>query len=200
MYKIQKGEVPEYLSNLIPPEVNEITNYNLRNRNDIRRPFARLNIFKNSFIPSTCQAWNDLPSEIKNLDTSSKFKRRLNQDLPEKPSTYFTYGKRKLNIIHAQLRNGCSRLNFDLNKVNLSSHMKCSCGFHKEDSTHYFIHCKLYTSLRNELKQCFDRSGISFDINNILYGKHIPSDKNYQIAKHVHQFIAKSKRFENYLS
>ncbi len=53
MYKSNKGETPNYITNLIPPTVNDVTNYNLRNRDNINILPSRLEIYKKSFIPSS---------------------------------------------------------------------------------------------------------------------------------------------------
>ena len=59
-YKMVNGLTPE-LSHQI---VQNTTTYNLRNSSDMRKIYARTNLFYNSFIPSTIHAWNDLSDEI----------------------------------------------------------------------------------------------------------------------------------------
>ena len=39
---ISKGNSPHYLQNLVPPSVSSVSNYNLRNNNDLVVPFCRL--------------------------------------------------------------------------------------------------------------------------------------------------------------
>ena len=53
MYKIKSGQAPDYLSNIVPPEVGEATRYSLRNNRDIQQFNCRLSIMKTSFFPST---------------------------------------------------------------------------------------------------------------------------------------------------
>jgi hypothetical protein len=52
-YKIVNGQVPDYLTELVPPTVADTNNYNLRNRLNISQPSYRLSIYQQSYFPST---------------------------------------------------------------------------------------------------------------------------------------------------
>ena len=67
LYKIINGLTSQYLQDTLPQLVQETTSYDLRNSKDIRNPRAntKLNLFFNSFLPSSIRAWNDLPENIK---------------------------------------------------------------------------------------------------------------------------------------
>ena len=78
-YKIINGLTPDYLSDLLPPIVQDNVTYNLRNANNMRSLRARTNLYFNSFFPSTIRAWNELPDEIKGASTVSAFKYQLNK-------------------------------------------------------------------------------------------------------------------------
>ena len=65
LYKILNGLTPEYLQSILPPLVQNTTNYNLRNSNNLRSIHANTNLFYYSFFPSTIRAWNDLSEDIK---------------------------------------------------------------------------------------------------------------------------------------
>ena len=52
-YKMVHNLTPNYLTSLIPSTVNETSNNNLRNSNDIRTVNARTNQYFSSFLPST---------------------------------------------------------------------------------------------------------------------------------------------------
>ena len=54
---------PNYLISLIPSTVNETTNYNLRDSNDISTFNARISQYFSSFLPSTIREWNILPEQ-----------------------------------------------------------------------------------------------------------------------------------------
>ena len=53
MYNVNAGLVPSYISDLIPPLVNEISDYPLRNNRNISLPYNRTNISQKSCIPSS---------------------------------------------------------------------------------------------------------------------------------------------------
>ncbi len=77
MYKADNNITPSYINNLLPPTIRDITNYNLRNRNNINIPSSRLEIHKQSFIPSSVQLWNNVDPNIRALDTHNKFKTNI---------------------------------------------------------------------------------------------------------------------------
>ena len=52
-YKMVHNLTPNYLTSLIPSTVNETSNYNLRNSNDIRTVNARTSQYFSSFLPSS---------------------------------------------------------------------------------------------------------------------------------------------------
>ena len=53
--------------------------YSLRNANDIQSFRARTNLFFNFFFPSIIRARNSLPQDIKDANTLTAFKYRLNK-------------------------------------------------------------------------------------------------------------------------
>ena len=57
-YKIVNGLTPDNLCDLVPPLVGDSNPYSLRNANDIQSIRARINLFFNSFFPSTIRARN----------------------------------------------------------------------------------------------------------------------------------------------
>ena len=79
------GLTPDYLSDCVPPLVQDTTTYNLRNSNDIQSLHANTNLFYNSFFPSTIRAWNSLPEDIKQATYVASFKYRVNKDI-KKPT------------------------------------------------------------------------------------------------------------------
>ena len=105
-----KGFVPRYLSSLVPQVNSNISNYNVRNANNIYNMACRTNLYKNSLLPSVVDEWNLLPQEIRNLEFDYNFNHYLNIGKPN-PNKLFFVGKRRFQIIHARLRNECSPLN-----------------------------------------------------------------------------------------
>ena len=197
MYKIKTGQAPDYLSNIVPPEVGEATRYSLRNNRDIQQFNCRLSIMKTSFFPSTIDRWNNLPIDIRNSTSLLSFKRKLNSLSPQTcPPKYYNNGQRQFNIIHARLRRECSSLNADLYKINLSDTYLCRCGSGVENAKHYFLECELYDNIRPSLVRTIAHNGGRCDIKTILYGN--PSlnfDRNQRIFKAVHTYIKQSNRF-----
>ena len=101
---------PLYLTSLVLPLVQNVSRYNLRNENDLRRIYSQTTKYSNSFLPSVIKDWNSLPCAVRDADS---FKQRLNQDRVRIPKYFYT-GKQKTQILHTRHRTGCSSLNFDL--------------------------------------------------------------------------------------
>ena len=108
-YKIRNNNAPSYLCDcLLPFERNENV-YNLRNQTDYSNPFTRLQLYRNSFFPSSIKFWNNLTPEIRSAPTVSSFKKSLINDVNLlKPSRYYLYGCRVLNVLHTRLRHRSS--------------------------------------------------------------------------------------------
>ena len=104
---------PPYLSSLVPPLVQNVPRYNLRNSNDTQTIASRTTLFYNSFLPSSIRDWNRLNLGIRNAGTLDAFKFKLNQNLPVIPKHYYS-GIRKNQIWHTRIRTGCSSLKNDL--------------------------------------------------------------------------------------
>jgi hypothetical protein len=116
MYKIINGKAPHYLTELVPNLVHQRTNYRLRNRTQLDVPFARINTYKQSFIPQTTRLWNDLPTPVKNLPSIEVFKAYHLRSLPQRNSLFY-YGNRLESAIHARMRIENSPLKADLCNV-----------------------------------------------------------------------------------
>ncbi len=141
MYKANNSQLPSYITDLIPPPVNAVTHYNLRNQNNINIPTARLEIYKSSFVPSTVHLWNELDPTLRNLDSLSQFKTAAAQHIytDYNVPSYFLEGDRFSSIMHAQNRNKCSSLNSDLCNNYLRDNPNCDCGDLIEDAEHYLF-------------------------------------------------------------
>ena len=140
-FKSKLGMLPSYLSDLFPQIVGTSSWYNLRNASDYVLFNRRTELFSRSFIPSSVELWNSLPEQIRNADTLSTFKHYL---LTNYFSTipfpkYFAQGNRRLTVLHARLRNGCSSLNFDLYRNRIRTDSMCDCGSEREDAEHFFL-------------------------------------------------------------
>ena len=80
MYKIKNSMVPNYLITLFPRTVDNPVNYNLRNTYDFNNYHCRTSTFGISFVPSSIDAWNNLPLYLRNSPSISCFKYYLKID------------------------------------------------------------------------------------------------------------------------
>ena len=184
---------PEYLSSLIPPQVETLSQYNLRNAQDLRNTRTRTTQYYESFLPSTLRQWNNLQIETRQCDSLNSFKRVLNKDKKYVPKYYY-YGKRKAQVLHTRLRTGCSSLNLDLFLKSISDSPMCRCGS-IENTQHFFFHCNLFRRQRIVLLNSVSNYCIP-TLQVLLYGDLSLSDvTNERIFNHVHDFIIDSNRF-----
>ena len=159
-FKMVKNLTPPYLQDLVPPNLHQISNRNLRNQTDFTIPRSRTNLYDSSFIPTATREWNSLPAEIKSSTSISIFKRMLNRDKIKVPSFFFN-GDRKAQVLHARLRLACSSLNADLFNNHILMTNKCSCGS-IETAEHFLLWLKWFRVAENLQKECFCYFIISF--------------------------------------
>ena len=192
-YKMVHNLTPSYLTSLIPPTVNETSNYNLRNSNDIRTTNASSVQYYSSFLPSAIRGWNSLPEELRNSATLTSFKNRLNQHTSITPKYYYT-GDRHTQILHTRLRTKCSSLNYDIFIRNLNDSPFCRCG-NIENAEHFLLQCRFYRLQRLEmLNSVLQLCHVTLDV--LLFGdSSLSLETNSQIFLLVHKFIKDSKRF-----
>ena len=165
-YKMVNGLSPNYLNILVPPTIGNLTTYNKRRPNNLRTIACRTSLYNNSFLPSVISDWNFLRDEIKNAESLTSFKYHLNLDKPAARPLYF-FGERKIQIIHARLRNRCCSLNNHFYLKHLVQSPLCRCGS-VESTEHYFLECPIYNELRNRLYSNINQIvGVSLQI--ILY-------------------------------
>jgi hypothetical protein len=195
-YKIINGKAPQYLLDLLPGRVRGRTDYPLRNRQNIDVPRSRIQLYANSYFPSTARLWNDLDINLKTLPSVESFKNAHSNKLPKKCPLYY-FGGRLESAIHARLRINNSPLKAHLaNNLNVIDSPLCPCGAGvEEDSKHFFYDCILFDQQRRVLKTNL----LPFVINNcdyLLFG--VPGSdhlENIHIFTAVHQFIRDTRRF-----
>ena len=83
-HKMVYGITPQYLSDLVPPQNQDIHNHSTRQKCNIKQVKCRTDYYSNSFIPSTIKLWNELPDSIKQNPSLSNFKRYLNVNNPNR--------------------------------------------------------------------------------------------------------------------
>ena len=106
LYNMINGHCPEYLSDLLPPLVSEISVYNLRNNRNYSVPPTRLSLYQQSFLPATLSLWNNLDISLRESPSSDIFKLRLklkyrNNNAINRPPPFDLIGKRFTNLTHA---------------------------------------------------------------------------------------------------
>ena len=148
-FKMNHGLSPLYLSNLLPLHVGELSSYRLRNADNYVGIHANTRAYAESFLPSTLQAWNNLPEAVQSADTLAAFKHFLTLDTPKVP-TYYDCGDRLDQILHTRLRTECSSLNQHLFRRNLVQNPYCLCG-EIEDNKHFLLTCPRYNQMRAEM-------------------------------------------------
>ena len=192
-YKMVNHLTPLHLSSLIPPTVNETSQYNLRNANNISTIHARTNQYLNSFLPSTIRDWNSLSVEHRNFTSVASFKHTLNQTNISVPK-YFYVGDRRPQVLHTCLRTKCSALNYKIYLKNLTDTPLCRCG-NIENSEHFFLQCRYYHRQRLEMIQTISPlCHITLDV--LLFGdSSLSMNTNTSIFTAVQKFIVETKRF-----
>ena len=193
-YKMTRSYAPEYLSSLIPPTVGSMSHYqSLRNACNIQGIYSRTANYANSFLPSTIQAWNQLPDEIKSCESINMFKSYFKRHVP-KSNPLFYYGERKYQVLHTQLRTMCSALNHHLYMKNIKNSPHCHCGA-VEDNKHFFFECPTYNDARAVLLNTIANIATP-TIDIILSGdSSLNCAQNSIIFQAVHRFIKMTKRF-----
>ena len=188
LIRIANNETPEYLRELLPSKIGD-NRPNSRHADDFQIVRARTQTFKNSFIPSGCKLWNDLPPENRSLEYAKEVSKGKSNDL-------YNFGARDLNIRHAQLRMNCSKLNSHLFSLHVLDRSECSCGFNLEDSKHYLLHCPLYVNARQRLLTSLSSiNNLNIDESVLLFGSadHSKND-NLIIFQAVQIYIKDTNR------
>ena len=192
-FKLINGHLPNYLSAYIPPLVSDINPYHRRRPFERQVPVSRTELYRHSFFPSTTVLWNNLPDEIKLLNSISSFKRNLHADDPHVPP-HFYCGTRKPQTIHCKLRLNMSDLNNDLYLRHISESRSCDCGHAQEDACHFLLNCSKYNDARATTINILPP--VATDITTLLSGcQSFSTQFNYYIFLTVQEFISNSKRF-----
>ena len=194
-FKMNHGLSPLYLSNLLPLHVGELSSYRLRNADNYVGIHANTRAYAESFLPSTLQAWNNLPEAVRSADTLAAFKHLLTLDTPKVP-TYYDCGDRLDQILHTRLRTECSSLNQHLFRRNLVQNPYCLCG-KVEDNKHFLLTCPRYNQMRAEMFLSIQRkTNVELTIDVLLFGTDAVSEEvNTSIFIAVQKYIKVSKRF-----
>ena len=193
-FQMVHNATPSYLSLLVPPQVGNLSRYNLRNERNYQTIACRSQQYFNSFLPSVIRDWNELPEDIKSSRSVKSFKVKLNRSVAV--PYYFLAGNRTGQVHLCRLRTDCSPLNSNLYRKNILPSPNCSCG-EIEDAHHYFFSCPNYTEQRRLLMNKIS-SICEPSLSNILFGDpHMSDVLSLELALSVQQYIVSTKRFAN---
>ena len=194
MHKIVQGSSPDYLLDLLPDNMGNKIDYNLRRGNNIRQFKTRTEKFRKSILPDGIRLWNELDNDMKSIDDFHIFEDRIFKESSVNPF-YYT-GERRINIIHAQLRMQCSNLKAHLFVLHVVENTTCQCSHNIEDSQHFFFECPLYFTHRLRLSTTLQALG-KFDLKTILFlDPDQDEETNKIILKAVHKYIKETGRFD----
>ena len=193
LYKIMHDLSPNYLHDLVPPLVQETSNYNLRNANNIQTFGSNTNLFYNSFSLSSVRAWTSLSEEIKQASSLSAFKNHLNTNI-KRPPKYYYAGTRLGQVLHTRLRMECSSLNSHLYHKNIVDSPSCVCGGF-ERAYHFLFVCPRFAAARNSY---LPSNHHNYSTHDLLFGcGRKTNQQNETIFLKVQDFIVNSGRFNN---
>ena len=193
-YKCSNNLVPDYISDIIPPLVGEVSNYPLRNRQNIASMYTRTEISRKSCIPSAVSDWNNLNNNVREIDTFVSFKNDV-LDTTHVPS-YFLKGLRRWAVLHARLRNNFSDLKSDLFQKHLRNLLSCICGSINENAIHYFFECENYSNARIVMFRSTRKYHL-LSLNTLLFGMPTLSDNdNFLLFQAVQQYIKDTRRVD----
>ena len=154
IYKHFENLLPPYLENLIPNTLQEMTDYNLRNRDDIMLPKSKKNYFLKSFIPSSIKTWNESKKEIRQAASYDTLKAKLKNIFAKQSSKLFLRGDSKESINHSRIRMGLSALKSQRKKYHFIPDSICdSCNARCETPDHFYLHCPTFAAHRQEMLQ-----------------------------------------------
>ena len=191
-YKMVNNLTPIYLSSLLPPQVGNISRYNLRNQDKYQTINCKSQLYFNSFLPSSVRDWNLTEDTVRLTQSVNCFKRsiKVTRDIPK----YYFSGDRKGQILHTRLRTGCSSLNYHLFCKNIINDELCVCG-NREDTNHFLFVCPRFQMQRQIMvNKLLSMCNISLHV--LLYGDNSLSfQQNVEIFQIVQDFIVRMKRF-----
>ena len=181
-------DTPDYLNSLVPPQISETHQHNIRISNSTVYLNCRTFYYQNSFLTSSMKLWNNISNDIRLNSSKCCFKRFLERNLCTK-SYYFNFGSR---IIFAHLRLKCSSLNDHLFQINIIDSDLCTCT-KIETTAHYLLHCSNYIFIRNETIHTLG----TIDVQSLIFGNSIKNEnENILVFETMSKYIGRTYRFD----
>ena len=202
-FKLIKSKSPKYLFNNIPT-VRSI--YRTRNIDNIPQFNVRHTFFRNSYFPSIVTEWNNLDKSIRNSESFSIFKKNILQFIRPSPNSIFNCHNPKGLKLLTRLRLSLSHLRDNKFKHSFQDSLNpiCSCGTDVETTTHYLLHCSLFSderlilisNIRNIDNNILNLNDSRFS-EVLLFGNSSFNNTKYtSILNTAIEYIVPSKRFE----
>ena len=121
------------------------------------------------------------------------------------PPSYNAFGSTLENALHARLRMNMSHLNYHLIIIQKVESPECRCGYHKEDTIHFVLHCSEYqtrrdillNSLSSALNVNFKNMPAKNQIDMLLHGTGLGGGDGAAVARHFQSFLLTSMRFSH---
>jgi hypothetical protein len=196
MYKVYNNMVPQYVLDLFPININERSNYELRNPENFTVPFSRTTLMRKSCIPNGIDIWNGLDTNVKLSLSLSSFKNIIKDASKSLVKPYYLHGTRILAVQHARIRNRCSNLNLHLFYNHLTISPLCTFCNSVEDAEHFFFVCRRFQTQR----LVFFRETRVFhplSTKTLLFGlDSVSIEGNCKLFEAVHNYIKCTKRFQ----
>ena len=201
-YKFFSKRSPSYLFKFIPVSRSF---YNTRFSSNIPNLSARTNLFKNTFFPSVINEWNKLDISIRNAISLESFKKSILKFIRPCPNSVFNIHNPMGIKLLTRLRLGLSHLREHKFNHNFQDSVNplCNCGLEVETTTHFFLHCLNFTTIRQTLLNKI--RDVDNDILNqsdshitqiLLFGNpKFSLDSNVNILNASIEFILATERF-----
>jgi hypothetical protein len=195
LFKMMKNDAAEQLTKLLPPRAGQGVQYNIRSGNDLQIPKTKTKAHQNSFLPSTCKAWNNLPPETKCVNSNEELKEKLRGEIEVIPAHY-NEGERKYQVYHCQLRVRNANLNDNLYAKGMADSPECTCGQTEETTEHYLLNCPMFTEERRNMMAKIPR-GMIVTPELLTHGnRDLSSAINSKIALAVQEYLKETTRFD----
>ena len=202
-FKITKNKSPKYLFNYIP---TVRSTYRTRNVDNIPQFNVRQTFFRNSYFPSIVTEWNNLDKSIRNSESFSIFKKNILKFIRPSPNSIFNCHNPKGVKLLRRLRLDLSHLRDHKFKHSFQDSLNpiCNCGTDVETTTHYLLHCPLFSDerlilingIRNIDSNILNLIDSRFSEVLLFGNSSFNNSKNTFIINTTIEYIVSSKRFE----
>ena len=133
LYKIISTKLPPYLYELVPPQQRS---HRYPSCFQIFR--CRTTFFRNSFLPFAITEWNELDSDIKNVDSHTMFRKKLLAFIRRlENDTYGKYDPLGIRLLN-RLRLGFSHLREHQSRHNFADTLNPLCSYSLETEVQNF--------------------------------------------------------------